>query len=336
MKSSNTSTIQKLMLAGCAALAAAVGQSAHAADKVTLQLKWVTQAQFAGYYVAKDKGFYDEEGLDVEIKPGGPDIAPPQVIAGGGADVVVDWLPSALASREKGVPLVNIAQPFKRSGMMLTCRKETGITKPEDFSGKTLGVWFFGNEYPFLSWMSQLGIPTEGGDGVTVLKQGFNVDPLLQKQADCISTMTYNEYWQVIDAGLSEDDLVVFKYEDQGVSTMEDGLYVLEENLQDDAFVDKMARFVKASMKGWAWARENTDDAADIVLENDASGAQTEKHQRRMMDEINKLTEGSDGRLDPADFDRTVGTLLSGGSDPVITKVPEGAWTHAIIDKATN
>ena len=336
MKSSNTSTIHKLMLAGCAALAAAVGQSVHAADKVTLQLKWVTQAQFAGYYVAKDKGFYDEEGLDVEIKPGGPDIAPPQVIAGGGADVVVDWLPSALASREKGVPLVNIAQPFKRSGMMLTCRKETGITKPEDFSGKTLGVWFFGNEYPFLSWMSQLGIPTEGGDGVTVLKQGFNVDPLLQKQADCISTMTYNEYWQVIDAGLSEDDLVVFKYEDQGVSTMEDGLYVLEDNLKDDAFVDKMARFVKASMKGWEWARENTDDAADIVLENDASGAQTEKHQRRMMGEINKLTEGSDGKLDPADFDRTVTTLLSGGSDPVITKAPEGAWTHAIIDKAAN
>ena len=126
----------------------------------TLQLKWVTQAQFAGYYVAKDKGFYKEAGLDVTIKPGGPDIAPPQVIAGGGADVIVDWMPSALASREKGVPLVNIAQPFKRSGMMLTCRNDTGIKTPADFKGKTLGVWFFGNEYPFLSWMSQLGIPT--------------------------------------------------------------------------------------------------------------------------------------------------------------------------------
>jgi NitT/TauT family transport system substrate-binding protein len=125
-----------------------------AADSVTLQLKWVTQAQFAGYYVAKDKGFYDEVGLDVTIKAGGPDIAPPQVIAGGGADVIIDWMPSALASREKGVPLVNIAQPFKRSGMMLTCLKETGITSPADFKGKTLGVWFFGNEYPFLSWMA--------------------------------------------------------------------------------------------------------------------------------------------------------------------------------------
>src|SRR5688572_1545201 len=171
--------------------------SANAADPVTLQLKWVTQAQFAGYFVAKDKGFYEEEGLDVTIKPGGPDIAPPQVIAGGGADVVIDWMPSALATREKGVPLVNIAQPFKKSGLMLTCRKDTGITKREDFKGKTLGVWFFGNEYPFLSWMSQLGLPTAGGpDGVTVLKQGFNVDPLLQKQ-DRKSTRLNSSHSQI-------------------------------------------------------------------------------------------------------------------------------------------
>jgi NitT/TauT family transport system substrate-binding protein len=129
---------------GLAAMTLMAG-SALAADKLVLQLKWVTQGQFAGYYVAKDKGFYEEAGLDVEIKPGGPDVAPPQVIAGGGADVVVDWMPSALATREKGLPLVNIAQPFKRSGMMLTCRKETGTTKPEDFKGKTLGVWFGGN-----------------------------------------------------------------------------------------------------------------------------------------------------------------------------------------------
>ncbi len=310
-------------------------QSAAAADAVTIQLKWVTQAQFAGYFVAKDKGLYEAEGLDVTINPGGPDISPPQIIVGGGADVIIDWMPSALASREKGVPLVNIAQPFKHSGMMLTCRKETGIEGPQDFRGKTLGVWFFGNEYPFLSWMSQLGIPTTGGtDGVTVLKQGFNVDPILQKQADCISTMTYNEYWQVIDAGIPADELVVFKYEDEGVATLEDGLYVLEDNLDDPAFVDRMARFVRATMKGFDWARENPKAAALIVLDNDMTGAQTEKHQVRMMGEINKLTAGTSGKLDPADFDRTVKTLLSGGSDPVITKTPTGAWTHAVTDKA--
>ena len=320
------------MLAGAMALTAAQG---FAADDVTLQLKWVTQAQFAGYYVAKDKGFYGEEDLNVTIKPGGPDIAPAQVLAGGGADVVIDWMPSALATREKGVALVNIAQPFKSSGMMLTCRKDSGVASSADFKGKTLGVWFYGNEYPFLSWMSQLGISTNGGaDGVEVLKQGFNVDPILQKQAACISTMTYNEYWQVIDAGIDADDLITFKYEDEGVATLEDGIYALEGNLADPAFADKMVRFVRASMKGWKWAEENPDAAAMIVLENDDTGAQTEKHQKRMMGEIAKLTAGSNGALDEADYQRTVDTLLAGGSDPVISKAPEGAWTHAITDAA--
>ena len=324
----------KKLLTGALFAALAAG-GAQAADDVTLQLKWVTQAQFAGYYVAQAQGFYGEEGLNVTILPGGPDVAPTQVIAGGGADVVVDWMPSALAAREKGLPLVNIAQPFKSSGMMLTCRKDSGVATPADFAGKTLGVWFGGNEYPFLNWMNKLGLKTDGSDGgVTVLKQGFNVDPLLQNQAACVSTMTYNEYWQVIDAGMKPEDLVVFKYEDEGVATLEDGLYVMEEKLADPAFEDKMVRFVRASMKGWKWAEEHPDDAAMIVLENDATGAQTEAHQKRMMGEIAKLTAGSNGALDPADYDRTVAALMSGGSDPVITKAPEGAWTHQITDKA--
>ncbi|MEM1233658.1 MAG: ABC transporter substrate-binding protein [Pseudomonadota bacterium] len=308
-----------------------------AADEVKLQLQWVTQAQFAGYYVALENGYYEAADLDVTILPGGPDIAPPQVLAGGGADAMLNWMPSALAARERGLPVVNIAQPFKSSGLMLTCWKDTGITGPQDFKGKTIGVWFFGNEYPFLSWMSQEGISTDGGeDGVTVLKQGFNVDPLLQRQADCISTMTYNEYWQVIDAGVSPDDLVTFRYEEQGVATLEDGMYVLEENLEDPAFVDKMTRFVAASMEGWKWAEANPEDAAMIVLEYDQTGAQTEEHQLRMMGEVAKLTAGSDGSLDPADYERTVATLLAGGSDPVITAEPEGAWTSAITDAALN
>jgi NitT/TauT family transport system substrate-binding protein len=328
MRTSNAALAAVALLLG--------GGVAEAADELTLQLKWVTQAQFAGYYVALEKGYYDEVDLDVTILPGGPDIAPPQVIAGGGADVIIEWMPAALASREKGVPLVNIAQVFDRSGMMLTCLEESGIEEPQDFPGHTLGVWFFGNEYPFLSWMSQLGIPTDGGeDGVTVLKQGFNVDPLLQKQADCISTMTYNEYWQVIDAGLTPEDLVVFPYEDQGVATLEDGLYVLESSLGDEAMVDQLARFLEASIRGWEYAAEHPDEAADIVLENDETGAQTEKHQRRMMGEINKLVGSGEqgiGFLDPADYQRTVDVLLAGGSDPVISKAPEGAWSHKIWD----
>jgi len=305
------------------------------ANKVTIQLKWVTQAQFAGYYVAQDKGFYDEEGLNVTIKPGGPDIAPAQVLAGGGADVMVDWMPSALAAREKGLPLVNIAQPFKSSGMMLTCRKDMGVKTTADLKGKTLGVWFYGNEYPFLSWMSRLGLKTDGSsDGVTVLKQGWGVEPLTEGQAACVSTMSYNEYWVVRDAGYSPEELTVFKYQAEGAATLEDGLYVHEKNMSDPVFKDKMVRFVRASMKGWKYAEENPKEAAMIILDNDDAGVQTEKHQVRMMGEIAKLTAGSNGALDPSDYERTVKVLMSGASDPVITKKPSGAWTHEITNAA--
>ena len=186
--------------------------------------------------------------------------------------------------------------------------------------------------------MAKLGLSTAGGpDGVTVLKQGFNVDPLLQKQAACISTMTYNEYGQVLDAGLKPDQLVVFKYEDEGVATLEDGVYTLEKNLKDAAMAEKLARFLKASMKGWDWAVAHPDEAAAIVLQNDETGAQTEAHQKFMMGEIAKLVgtnpKGT-GYLDPAAYDRTVTILMSGKSDPVIAKKPAGAWTHDVIDAA--
>lgn len=318
-----------------AAALAATALPAAAQEEVRLQLQWVTQAQFAGYYVALDRGYYSDEGLDVTILPGGPDIAPPQVLAGGGADAMLNWMPSALAAREKGLPVVNIAQPFKTSGLMLTCWKDTGITGPQDFRGRTIGVWFFGNEYPFLAWMARENIPVEGGpDGVTVLKQGFNVDPLLQRQADCISTMTYNEYWQVIDAGVSPDDLITFKYQDMGVATLEDGIYVLEENLKDPAFADRMVRFVRASMKGWKDAEADPQAAAEIVLKYDETGAQTLDHQVRMMGEVAKLIGDSTGVLDEAAAQRTVDTLMAGGSDPVITAPPEGYWTRAVTDAA--
>ncbi len=323
--------MKTLVFATGLACGISLASGAYAADKVTLQLKWVTQAQFAGYYVAKAKGYYKDAGLDVTINPGGPDVAPPQVIAGGGADVIIDWMPSALASREKGVPLVNISQPFKKSGLELTCRKDTGIKTPQDFRGKTMGVWFGGNEYPFLAWMAKLGIKTNGSPGgVKIFKQGFNVDPLIQKQADCISTMTYNEYWQLIDSGFKPSQLVVFKYSDEGVGTLEDGLYVMQDKLKNPAFVAKMAKFVKASMKGWDYARKHEDEAAKIVLAADTTGAQTYHHQRQMMGEIAKLLDPGNGELDPKDYERTVKILLSGGSEPVITKKPQGAWTHAV------
>jgi NitT/TauT family transport system substrate-binding protein len=312
------------MLAGAMSLAAV---QAWAADKVTLQLKWVAQGQFAGYFVAKDKGFYEEEGLDVEIKPGGPDVAPEQVIAGGGADVIVTWMAAGLSARDKGVPLVNIAQPFTKAGMELVCPKSTGIKTEADFKGKTLGVWFFGNEYPFYAWMHKLGLPTEGGaDGVTVLKQSFDVQPLIQHQADCIHVMTYNEYGQLLDAGYKPEDLLVFNYSELGQNMLEDGLYASQAKLKDPAFQDKMVRFVRASMKGWHYAVAHPDEAAEITVD---AGAQDENHQKYMAGEVAKLI--GDGKLNEADYDRTAKMVVD---QKIVSKAPEGAWTHEITDKA--
>ena len=318
------------------ALVASVG-AAHAADAIKLKLKWVPQAQFAGYYVAQAKGFYKDENLDVTIDAASTDVTPVQALVGGTADVVIDWLADALSSREKGVDLVNIAQPFKNSGLLLTCRKDMGISTTADFKGKTLGVWFGGNEYPFYAWMAKLGLPTQGGaDGVEVLKQGFNVDPLLQKQAACISTMTYNELGQVIDGGLKMDDLVIFNYRDQGVGMLEDGLYAMADKIKDPAFADKLVHLVRASMKGWAYAVAHPDEAAQIVVDSDPTGAATLDHQKYMMGEVAKLIDSGKGALNQDDYKQTVATLLAskGGENPAITKEPDaGAFTTAITDK---
>src|SRR5450432_631503 len=312
--------------------------AAAQAQKFTVQMKWVPQAQFAGYYVAAAKGYYKAEGLDVTIKPGGPDVSPVQVLAGNQADAIVDWMPDALAAREAGVPLVNIAQIFNRSGLMLTCKKASGVTTPKDFKGKTIGVWYGGNEYPFLNWMAKMGLKPD--TDIKILKQGFNVDPLLQNQAACISTMIYNEYWQVVDAGVKESDLVTFFYEDQGVASLEDGLYVLDSKLKDPAFVARAAKFLRATLKGWNDAVKDPAEAAKIVVAADPSGSAVLKVQQRQMENVAKLitTAGTPklGYLEPAAYERTVKVLLAAGSSPVIKKDPgKAAYSHVVWEAAT-
>jgi NitT/TauT family transport system substrate-binding protein len=304
--------------------------SAFAQDALTLQLKWVTQAQFAGYLVAESKGFYDAENLDVTILPGGPNIAPEQVIAGGGADIIVTWMAAGMAARETGVPLVNIAQPFKRSGLMMICPTETGIKTVADFPGHTLGVWFFGNEYPFFAWMNKEGIATDGSaGGVTVLQQSFDIQPMIQGQADCISVMTYNEYGQALDAGYGPDNLTIFNYSEMGNDLLEDGLYVMEDSLADPAKVDAYTRFVKASMQGWAYALENPEEAAQIVVDMDETGAATLEHQLYMTGEVSKLVDATDPALDMATYERTVKALLD---QKIIKTQPEGAYSTVVTD----
>jgi NitT/TauT family transport system substrate-binding protein len=331
-------TIKGLVLAAAVAASALANQAMAQAEKVVVQMKWVPQAQFAGYYVAAAKGYYKAAGLDVTIKPGGPDVSPVQVLAGNQADAIVNWMPDALAAREAGVPLVNIAQIFDKSGLMLTCKKASGVASPKDFKGKTLGVWFGGNEYPFLNWMAKLGLKPD--TDVKVLKQGFNVDPLLQNQAACISTMIYNEYWQVVDAGVKESDLITFFYEKEGVASLEDGLYVLEGKLKDPAFVARMGKFVKATLKGWDDAVKNPAEAAKIVVAADPSGSATLKVQERQMKNVATLISNAGtakmGYLEPAAYERTVKVLLAGGSSPVIKKDPgKAAYTHAVFEAAS-
>ena len=223
--------------------------------------------------------------------------------------------------------------------MMLTCRKDSGVTKPADFKGKTLGVWFSGNEYPFLSWMDKLGYSTSGGNpDIKVLKQGFNVDPLLQKQAACISTMTYNEYWQVIDAGISPSpNWSSSSTRTRASRRWRTGSTPLDAKLKDPKMVDKLARFVEGVDEGLGLRRQEPGRGGRrSCWTTTPSGAQTEKHQKQMISEIAKLIEGGakPGYLDPAAYERTVGVLINGKSDPVISKKPEGAWTHEVWEKA--
>jgi NitT/TauT family transport system substrate-binding protein len=328
--------MQRWVLVVSAALWLAGIAPARAADPVVLQLKWLTDSQFAGYFVADAKGYYRNAGLAVTIKPGGPDTDPAAVLARGDADVAVDWMSSGLANRERGVPLVNIAQIFQRSGMQLTCRRDSGVRRPADLKGKTLGVWFAGNEYPFLAWMAKLGFKTDGPNAdIAVLRLDAGVGPLVDRRAVCISTMSYNEYWQLIDAGFKPSQLIVFRYEEQGVATLEDGLYTTEPKLADPAMRDRLARFLRASVEGWRYALSHPDEAVRIVLR--AGSGQDTRREARMLREVAKLIGGSPhgiGYLEPSAYERTIAVLLSGGDNAVIRRRPDGAFTRAVWEQA--
>jgi NitT/TauT family transport system substrate-binding protein len=282
-------------------------------DKVTLQLKWVTQAQFAGYYAALEKGYYDEENLDVTIKPGGPDITPEQVVASGGAEFGINWLPSLLATRDKGGDLVNIAQVFARSAMLELTWKDTGLDSFAKLRGKKVGVWCCGNEFELLAALRKNGIePTDKSD-VTMVNQPFDMNLLLQRQVDAAAAMTYNELAQVLAQTNPEtgeqytlNDLNVLSMEEAGTAMLEDGIFVRGDWIEEEANQDVATRFLTASFRGWIFCRDNQDECVDIVLKNGPTLG--EAHQRWMMNEINALiwpNENGIGIIDDEDFQRT-------------------------------
>ncbi|HEU6445252.1 MAG TPA: ABC transporter substrate-binding protein, partial [Gaiellaceae bacterium] len=242
-------------------------------DKVTLQSKWVVQAQFAGYYAALDQGYYEDEGLDVDIRPGGPDIVPEQVVLGGQAEFGINWLDSTLATRDKGQNIVNIAQVFARSGMTEITWADSGLDDITKLEGKKVGVWLGGNEHKLFAALTKNGIDPQ--TDAEIVAQPFDMNLFLNREVDAAAAMTYNELAQVLevedpDTGelYTEDELNVFKMSDLGTGAMEDGIFVRGDWIADEANQDVAKRFLKASFRGWIYCRDNPDDCVDIVLEN--------------------------------------------------------------------
>jgi NitT/TauT family transport system substrate-binding protein len=282
-----------------------------AKKKVTLQLKWVTQAQFAGYYAAKAKGYYDEEGLDVNIKVGGPSITPEQVVLGKQAEFGLDWLPSLLAARDQGQDLVNIAQVFGKSGMTELTWKDSGITTIPQMRGKKVGVWCCGNENELYAALNKNGMNPKSD--VTIVNQPFNMDLFLKNQVDAAAAMTYNELAQVLETKnpktgqlYKPSDLNIISMESVGTGMLEDGVFVRGDWISNKDNQETAKKFLAASFKGWVYCRDHVNECTQIVLNNGPTLGKG--HQTWQMNEINALTwpaPNGIGVMDKAAFDRT-------------------------------
>ena len=316
------------------------GDAGGELTKVTLQSKWVVQAQFAGYYAALDQGYYEDEGLDVDIRPGGPQIVPEQVVLGGQADLGINWLDSTLATRDKGQNIVNIAQVFTRSGMTEVTWKDTGLDEITDLKGKKVGVWINGNEHKLFAALNKNGLDPQ--KDVEVFAQPFDMQAFLKREIDAAAAMTYNELAQVLetkdpDTGqlYTIDQLNVMKMSDLGTGALEDGVFVTEDWIADEANQETAKKFLKASFRGWVYCRDNPDECLDIVLENGPTLG--EGHQRWMLNEINKLiwpAPDGIGIMNPQSFDTTNEIALEG---KVIKKpATNDAYRTDIAEAAVN
>ncbi len=321
------------------------GGDCDSTDAVKLQLQWFIQSQFAGYFAAQDKGFYADQCLDVTIVEGGVDIVPQQQLADGAVDFALAWVPKALASREAGANIVDIAQVFQRSGTLQVSFKATGITSSADFAGHTIGNWGFGNEYEIFAALAKDGL--DPAADVTLVQQQFDMQGLLAGDIDAAEAMTYNEYAQVLEAVnpdtgdlYTPEDLNVVSYETEGVGMLQDAIWADAERLSsDDAYQDIAVRFVTASLQGWAYCRDNVQECTDIVV---AKGSKLgASHQLWQMNEINKLiwpAPDGVGYIDQAAWDRTVEIAMSTPNlegATVITAAPtDGAWTNDIVTEA--
>lgn len=296
--------------------------------KVSLQLQWVTQSQFAGYYAAKELGFYEKQGLDVEILEGAVDIVPQQVVAAGEAEFGVAWVPKMLASREQGADLVNIAQIFQRSGTLQVSWADSGLDSPDDWAGKRVGTWGFGNEWEVFAALRQAGIDPNDPSQVTVVQQPFDMSLLLNREIDAAQAEIYNEYAQLLEATNPEtgnlyqpENFTVVNYNDVGTAMLQDHVFVREGWLAEGENVHIAEHFLAATFEGWIYCRDNMDACVDIVLKNGPTLGQG--HMRWQMNEINALIWPSPqgiGVMDTALYQQTVDICLQFG---VLSKAPD-------------
>jgi len=300
----------------CAVGPASAAPRQHHAQKltkITLQSKWVAQAQFAGYYAAAAKGYYRQMGLDVTIKPGGPDIIPETAVAGGQAQFGIDWLPSLMSTRDKGVDLVNIAQVFTRSGLTLISWKDTGINSVAKMKGKTVANWLGGNEYEVFAALAKFGMDPVKQKGVTIFQQPFDMNFFMKRQVAAASAMTYNELAQVLEQKNPKtgkltklSDLNVIPMQKIGTGMLEDGIFTTGSYLKSKQHQAIAKKFLAASFKGWIYCRDHWRDCVNIVLSKGT--ALPRGHQTWQMNEINALVWPNKlgiGVMNPADYKRT-------------------------------
>jgi NitT/TauT family transport system substrate-binding protein len=317
------------VLRGPWARPAAVRGAGVPITRVRLQLKWVPQAQFAGYYLAQARGYYAAEGLDVTILPGGPDVTPEDVVAAGDADFGIDWLSSLLTEREQGLDLVNIAQLFHRSSLTELAWRDSGISTIADLRGRRVGVWCCGNQYALFAALRQVGIDPADPADVQIVDQPFDMDLLLQRQVDAAAATTYNELGQVLETTnpatgrlYTPADLTVLRMEDAGTGMLEDGLFTTGSWLADADHRDVAIRFLRASLRGWIGCRDAPEACVQVTLaQGTALGA---GHQEWMLNEVNALIWPAPlgiGVMDPASYAQTVAIAQASG---VIGAAPAG------------
>ncbi len=298
-----------ILLVASSLLTACAGNATGTAPAtpVTLQLQWVTQAQFAGYYVALDKGWYKNEGIDLTIMPGGPEQSAVELVSSGQRDFGTAILADLAVAVQNQKPVIGISQIQQKNGLLLLAKASSGIHGPRDFEGKSIGLWLGSFEAQFNAMMAQQAMAP---DAYTVVSQGFSMDDFLNGKLDVASAMIYNEYYAVLESGVSEDEINVIDYADYGLDFPGDTLFTSKTTAADKA--NLCMRMVRATLKGWEYAIAHPEEAVDIVMKYDATGSLKRDHQLSMMKEIAKLVsvENRDvGRSDDTVLKRTLSTL---------------------------